>query len=152
MQLGLLERLDGVLQETGISGNQLKLEITESAIMENTASETVLLNQLRTLGIQLSIDDFGTGYSSLGRLHQLPIDTLKIDRSFVNRMETDSEGYEIVRAILTLAHSLEMDAIAEGIETSQQLVQLRELGCNYGQGYFFSPPMNSTEAVRFTCS
>ncbi|MBD2313506.1 EAL domain-containing protein [Desertifilum sp. FACHB-1129] len=147
MQLGLLERLDGVLQETGISGNQLKLEITESAIMENTASETVLLNQLRTLGIQLSIDDFGTGYSSLGRLHQLPIDTLKIDRSFVNRMETDSEGYEIVRAILTLAHSLEMDAIAEGIETSQQLVQLRELGCNYGQGYFFSPPMNSTEAA-----
>jgi EAL domain-containing protein (putative c-di-GMP-specific phosphodiesterase class I) len=124
----------------------VKLEITESGLLKNAPCGTVILQQLKTLGVQLSIDDFGTGYSSLARLHQLPIDTLKIDRSFVNQMGNDSESLEIVRAIMTLAHSLEMDAIAEGVETAQQLAQLRSLQCEYGQGYFFSKPIDSHSA------
>lgn len=148
VQLGLIERLDQVLQETGLNGCCLKLEITESAIMENATTGTVMLEQLKALGIQLSIDDFGTGYSSLARLHQLPIDTLKVDRSFVNRMGNDGESLEIVRAIITLAHSLAMDVIAEGIETSQNLENLRSLECEYGQGYFFSKPVDSDQAEK----
>ena len=147
-QLGLIERLDQILRETGIEGRCLKLEITESAIMENATVGTVMLEQLKTLGIQLSIDDFGTGYSSLARLHQLPIDTLKIDRSFISRMGNDGESLEIVRAIITLAHSLAMDVIAEGAETPQELEQLRSLQCEYGQGYFFSKPVNSQAAEK----
>jgi PAS domain S-box-containing protein/diguanylate cyclase (GGDEF)-like protein len=140
-QLGLIERLDQIIKETGIQGHNLKLEITESAIMENATTGTVMLKQLKALGVQLSIDDFGTGYSSLARLHQLPIDTLKIDRSFVSQMGDDSESLEIVRTIITLAHSLEMDVIAEGVETTEEWQQLRSLNCEYAQGYFFSKPV-----------
>ncbi|MGB5960574.1 MAG: EAL domain-containing protein [Coleofasciculaceae cyanobacterium] len=140
-QLGLIERLDQILKETGIKGDCLKLEITESAIMENATTGTVMLKQLKALGVRLSIDDFGTGYSSLARLHQLPIDTLKIDRSFVRQMGDDSESLEIVRTIITLAHSLEMDVIAEGVETPEESQQLRSLNCEYAQGYFFSKPV-----------
>ena len=145
-QLGLIERLDQILRETGIDGNGLKLEITESVIMQNAACGTAMLEQLKALGVQLSIDDFGTGYSSLARLHQLPIDTLKIDRSFVSRMGNDGESLEIIRTIIKLAHSLEMDVIAEGVETPQDLSQLRSLQCEYGQGYFFSKPVDSYAA------
>jgi EAL domain-containing protein (putative c-di-GMP-specific phosphodiesterase class I) len=145
-QVSLIERLDQILRETGIDGRSLKLEITESAIAENAATGSVMLEQLKALGVQLSIDDFGTGYSSLARLHQLPIDTLKIDRSFVSRMGDDAESLEIVRTIITLAHSLAMDVIAEGIEMPQELEQLRSLQCEYGQGYFFSKPVDSNAA------
>jgi diguanylate cyclase (GGDEF)-like protein/PAS domain S-box-containing protein len=145
-QVSLSERLDQILRETGIDGRSLKLEITESAIAENAATGSVMLEQLKALGVQLSIDDFGTGYSSLARLHQLPIDTLKIDRSFVSRMGDDAESLEIVRTIITLAHSLAMDVIAEGIEMPQELQQLRSLQCEYGQGYFFSKPVDSNAA------
>ncbi len=108
-----------------------------------------MLEHLKTLGVQLSIDDFGTGYSSLARLHELPIDTLKIDRSFVNRMGVQgNNSVEMVRTIITLAHSLKMDVIAEGIETPQQLAQLRSLQCEYGQGYFFSKPVDSQAAEK----
>jgi diguanylate cyclase (GGDEF)-like protein len=145
-QLSLLERLDQILRETGVNGGSLKLEITESSLLKNAPCGTVILEQLKALGVQLSIDDFGTGYSSLARLHQLPIDTLKIDRSFINQMSNDSESLEIVRAIMNLAHGLEMDVIAEGIETKEQLEQLRSLHCEYGQGYYFSKPVNSQAA------
>jgi EAL domain-containing protein (putative c-di-GMP-specific phosphodiesterase class I) len=148
-QLGFLERLDHVLRETGVNGHNLKLEITESRLLKNASSGTVMLEQLKTLGVQLSIDDFGTGYSSLARLHELPIDTLKIDRSFVNRMGVQgNNSVEMVRTIITLAHSLKMDVIAEGIETPQQLAQLRSLQCEYGQGYFFSKPVDSQAAEK----
>lgn len=145
-QLGLLERLDRILRETGVEGRNLKLEITESSLLKNPACGTVILQQLKTLGVQLSIDDFGTGYSSLARLHQLPIDTLKIDRSFVSRMSQEGESLEIIRAIMTLAHALEMDVIAEGVEMECQLQKLRSLNCEYGQGYFFSRPVNNKAA------
>ena len=146
-QLSLLERLDQILRKTGVTGHSLKLEITESSLLKNASSGTEMLEHLKALGIQLSIDDFGTGYSSLARLHQLPIDTLKIDRSFVSRMGIEGDSLEIVRTIITLAHSLQMDVIAEGIETSQQLAQLRSLGCEYGQGYFFSKPVEQNSAT-----
>jgi PAS domain S-box-containing protein/diguanylate cyclase (GGDEF)-like protein len=146
VQLGLLERLDQVLRETGVEGCNLKLEITESGLLKNATSGTEILQELKTLGVKLSIDDFGTGYSSLARLHQLPIDTLKIDRSFVSRMGHEGESLEIIRAIMMLAHSLEMDVIAEGVETPEQLSRLRSLNCEYGQGYFFSRPVDSKRA------
>lgn len=145
-QLGLLERLDKILRETGIEGNCLKLEITESSLLHNTACGIAMLKQLKLLGIQLSIDDFGTGYSSLERLHQLPIDTLKIDRSFVNRLGDENDSLEIVRTIITLAHSLAMDVVAEGVETPPQLAQLRSLNCEYVQGYLFSRPVDEVKA------
>ncbi|NET62393.1 MAG: EAL domain-containing protein, partial [Symploca sp. SIO2E6] len=122
------------------------LEITETTIMNDAASGFSILEQLKALGIQLSIDDFGTGYSSLARLHQLPIDTLKIDRSFVAGIGVEADSLEITRTIVKLAHSLEMDLIAEGIETPQHLAQLRSLQCEYGQGYWFSKPLDKVGA------
>ncbi len=146
IQLSLLERLDQILRETGIKQKTLKLEITESAIMKNSTAETVILKQLKALGVQISIDDFGTGYSSLERLHHLPIDTLKIDRSFIDRMSVDEESLEIVWTMITLAHRLKMDVIAEGVETAEQLAKLQTLECEYGQGYYFSPAIDSRAA------
>jgi EAL domain-containing protein (putative c-di-GMP-specific phosphodiesterase class I) len=105
-----------------------------------------MLSQLRSVGIQLYMDDFGTGYSSLSYLHRFPMDTLKIDRSFVNRMGVDGENLEIVRAIVTLAHNLGMNVTAEGVETTEQLALLKALKCEYGQGYFFSKPVDSIQA------
>ncbi|HLO49255.1 MAG TPA: EAL domain-containing protein, partial [Kamptonema sp.] len=146
-QPDLIEQIKQVLDETGLDGKYLKLEITESVIMEDGESAVTMLSQLRDLGISLSIDDFGTGYSSLSYLHRFPINTLKIDQSFVGRMGTDGDNSEIVRAIVTLAHSLGMDVVAEGVETSHQLAQLRSLGCEFGQGYFFSRPVESNAAT-----
>jgi len=143
LQPDLLPQIGQILQETGLDTNSLKLEITESVIIEHTGSTTAVLLQLRALGIQLYIDDFGTGYSSLSRLHHFPIDCLKIDRSFVSRMELDRDNFEIVRTIVTLAHNLGMDVTAEGVETVEQLAQLKALGCECGQGYLFSKPMDS---------
>lgn len=126
----------------------LKLEITESAIMENPETAQSMLEQLKAMGVQLLIDDFGTGYSSLSHLHRFPIDTVKIDQSFISHMSTDSESAEIVRAIVSLAHNLGMNVIAEGIEMAEQLHQLRSLGAEYGQGYLFAKPLNSEEAEK----
>jgi EAL domain-containing protein (putative c-di-GMP-specific phosphodiesterase class I) len=116
--------------------------------MENIDTATEMLKQLRALGVQLSIDDFGTGYSSLSYLHRFPIDTLKIDRSFVTRMSGQNENTEIVRTIVVLAQNLGMDVVAEGVETNDQLRLLRELGCENGQGYFFSKPVNKHGAEK----
>ncbi len=138
-QEDLIEQVRGILQRTGLDPNYLKLEITESLLMNEFDSADSMLSMLRGLGVRLSIDDFGTGYSSLTYLHQFPIDTLKIDRSFIMRMS--KENIEIVRTILMLAENLGMDAIAEGVETQEQLSLLRELNCPSGQGYFFSKPL-----------
>ena len=116
--------------------------------MENFDTAIEMLAQLRGLGVGLSIDDFGTGYSSLSYLHRFPIDTLKIDRSFVTQMTDNSENAEIVRTIVTLARSLGMNVIAEGVETADQLRQLGELGCDYGQGYLFSRPVGAGPAAE----
>ncbi|MBD1898407.1 EAL domain-containing protein [Trichocoleus sp. DQ-A3] len=141
----LVEQIQQILQETELPAPSLKLEITESVVMENAAAATASLEQLSNSGIQLSIDDFGTGYSSLSYLHRFPLNTLKIDRSFVSRMDA-GENSEIVKTIVTLAHHLGLDVIAEGVETAAQMEQLRSLRCEAGQGFFFSKPLDSESA------
>ncbi|PSB27268.1 sensor domain-containing phosphodiesterase [Chlorogloea sp. CCALA 695] len=138
LQPDLVAQISQVLRETGLNSRCLKLEITESVIMENLESATSMLLQLKDLGCELHMDDFGTGYSSLSYLHRFPFDLLKIDRSFISRMDISDKELEIVRAIITLAHNLNINVIAEGLETAEQLAQLRALRCKYGQGYFFS--------------
>lgn len=140
-QVNFVGQVEQILQETGFDAQLLKLEITESVLMENAKSSTVMLSQLQALGIRLSIDDFGTGYSSLSYLHRLRLDTLKIDRSFVRDVDLNVEKIEIIRTIIALAWNLGMDVIAEGIETKKQLYQLRSLKCEYGQGYLFAKPL-----------
>lgn len=154
LQTDLSERLEQILAETGIKGSKskkingcLKLEITESTIMENEEMVISMLEDFQALGIQLAIDDFGTGYSSLSRLYRFPINTLKIDRSFINLMGVEGEKNEIVQTIIALAHSLSKDIVAEGIETEAQLTTLNELKCEYGQGYLFSKPVDSEMAT-----
>jgi EAL domain-containing protein (putative c-di-GMP-specific phosphodiesterase class I) len=115
-------------------------------IVEDAVSTAAMLSELRALGVQVQIDDFGTGYSSLGYLQRLPIDTLKIDRTFVSRLGNDGNGAEIVRTILALAHDLGMKVVAEGIETDEQLSKLKSMECEYGQGYLFTKPINSQMA------
>ena len=129
------------LAATALDPGCLQLEITEAMIIENPDLTSSILRRLRDDGIQLHIDDFGTGYSSLSQLHRYPVDRLKIDRSFVSRMSADSEDVEIVRTIVSLAHSLKLSVMAEGIETAEQLELLRELGCEYGQGFLFARPL-----------
>lgn len=145
-QSGLVEYIKQTLQETNLSSASLRLEITESVVMENAEITTAMLRQLRSLGVQLSIDDFGTGYSSLSYLHRLPVNNLKIDRSFVSQMRPNNENSEIVRTIITLARNLSMEVVAEGIETEDQLGQLKALACDYGQGYLLSKPVTAEAA------
>lgn len=145
----LLRSIDEILQSLSLSGSSLKLEITESILMHKGSAATALLGQLKARQIQLSIDDFGTGYSSLSYLQSLPIDTLKIDRSFVNGIERREKNLEITQTIINLAHSLKLDVVAEGVETQEQLDILRSLGCEYAQGYFFSRPLDEQAIVAF---
>jgi diguanylate cyclase (GGDEF)-like protein/PAS domain S-box-containing protein len=145
-QSELVEQIAQVLQETGLDARSLKLEITENVIMGNTHSATSMLQRLKALGIQLHMDDFGTGYSSLSYLRRFPIDTLKIDRSFVSQMEIDDENLALVQTIVTLAHNLGMSVTAEGIETASQLALLQTMKCEFGQGYLFSKPVEASAA------
>ena len=142
-QPNLLDRIKEALDNSKLNPHCLKLEITESVVMENAEAAALMFKQLRSLGVQLSIDDFGTGYSSLSYLHRFPLNYLKIDRSFVSRLTTDNDN-AIVRTISTLARNLGMEVIAEGIETEEQYQQLKMLGCEYGQGYLFSRPVDNT--------
>jgi EAL domain-containing protein (putative c-di-GMP-specific phosphodiesterase class I) len=137
------------LKDTGLEAPYLKLEITETAIMDNIAPAMAEFKALREIGVQFHLDDFGTGYSSLGYLHQMPIAALKIDRSFVSAIGSDSMGASIVQAIIALAHSLQMQVIAEGVENETQLAQLTRLGCNSAQGYHFAKPLSPEDLVTF---
>jgi diguanylate cyclase (GGDEF)-like protein/PAS domain S-box-containing protein len=136
-----VQKLRKILKETCLNPDCLNLEITETVLMENAESMIEILNKIRELGVGLHVDDFGTGYSSLSYLQQFPIDTLKIDYSFINRIGTNGDRAEIAKTILVLARELGMDSIAEGIETEAQMIQLRDLDCHYGQGFFFGKPM-----------
>jgi diguanylate cyclase (GGDEF)-like protein/PAS domain S-box-containing protein len=142
-QQNLVDRIARQLTETGLSPRHLKLEITETAIIENIESVTAALGRLRDMRVQLAIDDFGTGYSSLSYLHRLPMSTLKIDRAFIKDMETERESLQIVKTILLLARALDVDVISEGIEDARQLALLRDLGSGFGQGFYFSRPLDA---------
>lgn len=144
----LLSDIDNILAKTAIAPSCLKLEITESAIIDDVDLAVSILEALRDRDIQLCIDDFGTGYSSLGCLHQFPIDYLKIDRSFVNQIQLNYDSYHVVDSIIALSKQLKLAAIAEGIETEQQLERLQRLGCEFGQGYLFSKPLAASKAEQ----
>jgi diguanylate cyclase len=148
----LLDELDLVLAETGVSPKHLQLEITESAIMDNAQTAIAIAEQLRFRQIHLSIDDFGTGYSSLSYLNHFPVSSLKIDRSFIRVIESDRKSTEIVQAVLTLGHALNMKVVAEGIETADQHACLCRLGCDYGQGFFFAKPLTEQHATELILS
>jgi diguanylate cyclase (GGDEF)-like protein len=141
LQPDLLDRIEEILQQTGLKPQNLQLEITESSIMTGAEVISTKLQRLRDLGVELSIDDFGTGYSSLSYLYRFPLQTLKVDRSFVSYLCNSHEHYKIVEAIIKLAHSLDMKVVAEGVETEEHLDLLVKIGCEYMQGYLFSPPL-----------
>jgi diguanylate cyclase (GGDEF)-like protein/PAS domain S-box-containing protein len=147
-QPDLYARVVQALDESGLDARFLRLEITESVVMENAEATNATLQQLRELGVRLVVDDFGTGYSSLSYLQRFPISSLKIDRSFVSRMCDSEENSEIVRTIIALARNLDMDVVAEGVETEEQLAQLRALGCGYAQGFLFSQAVSADEAAK----
>lgn len=146
---GLVEQISTIIEDTKIDAANLRIEITESAVMENAETAIAMLKEIKQLGVRISIDDFGTGYSSLSYLHRFPVDTLKVDRSFVNTMEDGTENGEIVRTILALAKALKLSVVAEGVESIHQFHQLRILGCEFGQGYLFSRPLPVAEAEKF---
>jgi diguanylate cyclase (GGDEF)-like protein len=151
-QPDLIQQICWVLKETGQSGHRLRLEVTESAIMENAELAVATILQLKALGIGLHLDDFGTGYSSLNYLQRFPVDVLKIDQSFINKMEictqeAPSVCAPIVQTILTLARHLNLEVTAEGVETQAQLIQLKAWKCQYAQGYFFAHPLKAAAAT-----
>jgi len=146
LQPNLVEQIQQVLRETNLPTSVLKLELTESLFMESSDFIMEQLLQLRSSGIQLYVDDFGTGYSSLSRLQNFPLHALKIDQTFIKAVGTHQGNAGVVQAIVTLAHSLQLDLVAEGIESASQVTYLQQLGCKYGQGYFFSRPLDGEAA------
>jgi diguanylate cyclase (GGDEF)-like protein len=142
-QSGLVQSIKQVLQDTSLAPSCLRLELTESVVMENAKTAADMLHQLKAIGLRLSLDDFGTGYSSLSYLHCFPFDVLKVDRSFIAKVASDREIASIVETIMMLASKLNKEVVAEGIETEEQLEKLKALNCEYGQGYLFSKPVEA---------
>jgi len=144
----LIETVTRALRDADLDPRYLALEITESAIMKNPEKASTMLQQLKTMGIPISIDDFGTGYSSLSYLKRFPVDELKIDRSFIMNIATNTDDAAIASAIIAMAHSLKLKVVAEGVETDEQLAFLSSLGCDEAQGFLFSKPVPAQECVQ----
>jgi EAL domain-containing protein (putative c-di-GMP-specific phosphodiesterase class I) len=138
---GFVKGVRTVLSETGLEVRYLEMELTEGVLMEDAASAVAVLQELKKMGVHLAVDDFGTGYSSLSYLQHFPIDVLKIDQSFVNKIPCDANDSAIVTAIIDMGKNLKKRVIAEGIETPEQLAFLQSQGCAEGQGYLFSRPL-----------
>jgi diguanylate cyclase (GGDEF)-like protein/PAS domain S-box-containing protein len=147
LQPNLVADIANLLREINLPPEALKLEITESTVMKDPAGAVAMLQEIKSLGVRLAIDDFGTGYSSLSYLHRFPLDTLKIDRSFISSMDDDGDGMEIARTILPMAKNLRLDVVAEGVETLEQFELLKKFNCAFGQGYYFSRPL-SAEGIK----
>ena len=152
LQPDLVPDVAMILRKTGVQADHVRLEVTESVLIDNVEAAVAVFERLRELGVRLSMDDFGTGYSSLGNLHRFSMDTLKIDQSFIAGIEARGEEWEIVRTILALARNLGMSVVAEGVETSGQLDRLHELTCDHAQGYYFSEPVNAAAATALIVS
>jgi EAL domain-containing protein (putative c-di-GMP-specific phosphodiesterase class I) len=152
MHPSLTSQIEEILLETGLEAGQLKLEVTESTVMEHSERSMKVLSELDELGVEVSTDDFGTGFSSLSYLQKFPFERLKIDRSFVNILDKDPKSSAIVKTILMLGENLDLEVVAEGIETVRQLEMLRSLGCKLGQGYLFSRPVDAAAAEEFLAS
>lgn len=150
-QEDFIQQLDNIVADTRIDIKHLKLEITETLLMNNTAIADRIFNQLKARKIKLAIDDFGTGYSSLSYLDRFPVDTLKIDRSFVSRLNKKNQASTIVKATIDLAHNLGFNIVAEGVETQQQVEQLNQWNCEFAQGYYYSKPLTPEVAWQFLC-
>ena len=144
----VVEDVAAALRESGLQPDSLVLEMTESVLMDDDENVLAILRRLKGLGARLAIDDFGTGYSSLSYLHRFPVDILKIDRSFVERLSHASDNAELARTIVRLGQSLQLVTVAEGVEDSAQFLALRHMGCDIGQGYYFGRPMASEEISR----
>jgi FOG: EAL domain len=144
----LIETVTAALRESGLAPQHLELEITESLLMQNDRSTLDALEWLRELGVQVSVDDFGTGYSSLSYLKRLPVDTLKIDRSFIDEIPDNADDVAIARSIISLGHHLNLKIVAEGVETAAQAEFLRAHGCDEVQGYYFAKPVPAEEFQR----
>jgi EAL domain-containing protein (putative c-di-GMP-specific phosphodiesterase class I) len=140
-RMDLVNTVERVLGETGLEGSRLTLDVTETVYVKVLAANTAILDRLRALGVRFSIDDFGTGYSSLSYLKRLPADAIKIDKSFVDGLGKDVEDTAVIRMIIELAHTLGLEVIAEGVETEEQVALLKEMGCDFAQGYHFSKPL-----------
>lgn len=148
-QTDFVENVQAILDKTQLIESSLIFEITESCLLEKSRNQVQILHHLKELGIQICIDDFGTGYSSLSRLHEFPIDALKIDRTFIKRMQEGAGGLEMVKMIIALARSLAMNVIAEGVETEAQLRQLRHLNCQFAQGHHIASPVDRSTTEEF---
>ncbi len=146
--LAEIDQLANIIGESGVDAREVKLEITETLMMENPEHAAEALKKLKALGVSIAIDDFGTGYSSLSYLHQFPLDTLKIDRAFIINMDKSESGKRIVRSIAQLALALELDIVAEGIEEKAQMDAIKDLGCQYAQGFLMSKPLPAADAVK----
>jgi EAL domain-containing protein (putative c-di-GMP-specific phosphodiesterase class I) len=142
-QPGLVADVAGALAEHGVPPHRFCIEVTETALMDDPAGATKALHALRDLGVQVSLDDFGTGYSSLSSLSEFPLNTIKLDRSFLPADPAARKGWSIVRAVLDMAHTLRLEVVAEGVETAAQRDELMRLGCVLGQGYLFSRPVSA---------
>ena len=151
-QAGLAASVEQALADTGLAPEQLEIEVTEGTLIEDIELARVNLNSLRDLGVRISIDDFGTGYSSLSYLKRLPIDVLKIDRSFITALPDDADDAAISEAIVRLGHTLKMEIVAEGVETAKQYEFLRSLGCDTAQGYLIAAPLTPTKFAEFASS
>jgi EAL domain-containing protein (putative c-di-GMP-specific phosphodiesterase class I) len=151
-QPDLASEIRKLLEQTGVDPGCLQLEITETIAMDDAEKSGHVLSQLKALGARLSIDDFGTGHSSLSRLRRIPVDTLKIDRTFISHMDTDPESREIVRIIIMLAHNLGLKVVAEGTETEEQVNLLKQLNCEMAQGYFYARPADGQAMAKLLTS
>ncbi len=149
LQPDLAEKLAAILNEVGLDATSIALEITESTIMENLNAAITTMERLRDMGFNIYIDDFGTGYSSLNYLHRFPVNALKIDRVFVSKLSANGDNKEIIMSIVSLANSLNLKVIAEGVEMSHQLSGVRDMDCRYGQGFLFSEPMEPVAIDRW---
>jgi EAL domain-containing protein (putative c-di-GMP-specific phosphodiesterase class I) len=149
LQRDFVERVKKTVEGTGIKGSDLKLELTESVVIENPAAVAQSLRDLHAFGIELCIDDFGTGYSSLSCLHEFPFNVLKIDRSFIQPLDNDAESLGIVQAIIGLSKNLRLKVIAEGVETEGQMAHLANLRCDFAQGYYIAKPMPAEDVPDY---
>lgn len=147
--LKVVDDIRKVLEETGVDPSGIMVEITESALMNEPMVAEMVLKDIKNLGVRIALDDFGTGYSSLSYLHRFPIDVLKIDRSFVQDIQDNAKSQDIVQAIVTLAKTFDLKIIGEGIESGEEIIALSCIGCDYGQGYYFSRPVPLSEAMDF---
>jgi EAL domain-containing protein (putative c-di-GMP-specific phosphodiesterase class I) len=144
----LLSEIRWIIDQTGADPRHIKLELTESSVMHDPEAAVRIIDKLRQMGFRISIDDFGTGYSSLSHLHRLPIDSLKIDQSFIRPLTETARNLEMARLIIELGHLLRLEVVAEGIEQTAHMELLKGLGCDLGQGYLFSRPVPAIEAQQ----